>query len=359
MPVNRQWTVLQQPQGAPELGKDIALKEAAVPSIKDGQFLVRMTWLSLDPYMRGTMNAISYGRKQAYPRTMTGGAVGQVVESKNPAFPVGVLVNGQFGWQDYAVSDGEGVRAVPRSWSPTWALGVLGMPGATAYLGLTEICKPKKGEVLVVSSCTGAVGAVVGQVGKILGCKTVGFTSKGKTALARDFGYDHVIEYTGKSVRELIRELRKAAPKGVNCYFDNSGGDCTEATLMSLALFARVAVCGQIAYYNLKDPLSAKAYPGTMVALQSQSLIRGFIVSFLPYKAPGQWGPAFEQMAGWIRDGKLKVVEDTTEGLDHAFDAFTTLFHGIGASKSNVGKKLVKIAEPPLPLADPPGAAKL
>lgn len=348
--MNRQWMVLRQPSGAPELGRDIEMRTSPRPNPAAGQFLVCITHMSLDPYIRGTMNEISYGQKQKYPRVMTCGCVGQVIESRNDNFPVGSLVNGQWGWQDFAVSDGKGVRIVPPSWKPTWALGVLGMPGATAYLGLKDICEPKRGDVVVVSSCTGAVGMLVGQIAKILGCTTVGLTSKGKGDLARDFGYDHVIEYTGKTVPQLIKDIRRAAPRGVNCYFDNSGGDCTEATLMCLGLHARVAVCGQIAMYNLKDPLSAKQYPATMIALGTQSRIEGFIVSSLPKRSPGNWSACFDEMAGWIKDGRLKVVEDTTYGLENAYNGFRTLFHGIG-EKSNIGKKIVEVANPPLPLA--------
>ena len=162
---------------------------------------------------------------------------------------------------------------MPSDWEATWALGILGMPGATAYFGFLDICKPNAGETVVVSSCTGAVGALVGQIAKIKGCRVIGFaSSEEKCQLAVDLGYDHCIKYSGKSTQELIRELNQAAPKGVNCYFDNSGGICTEATLMCLAMFARVSVCGQIAYYNLEDPLSASAYPATMVCAGASSL---------------------------------------------------------------------------------------
>jgi NADPH-dependent curcumin reductase CurA len=187
--LNREWICLQQPSGAPVLARDLVLKESPVPALtRDGQILVRNLEMSLDPYIRGTMNAISYGRKLTYPRLMTCGCVAQVVESRNPAYPVGTLVNGQFGWCDYAVANPDDrsflspVRTVPPHWNRTWALGVLGMPGATAYLGLTEIIAPQPGDTVVVSSCTGAVGMLVGQIAKILGARTVGFTSSSKVA---------------------------------------------------------------------------------------------------------------------------------------------------------------------------------
>lgn len=350
---NRQWTVLQQPIGAPDRDRDLKFQKLALPKqLKDGKFLVRNCWMSLDPYIRGTMNAIAYGQKLKFPRKMTCGCVGQVVQSKNPSFPVGVLVNGQFGWCDFVVSSGAGVRIVPNDWKPTWALGVLGMPGATAYYGLLEIIAPKKGETIVVSSCTGAVGMLVGQIAKRFGAKTIGFTSTKKLDFAKRFGYDHVIDYKGKDVRSLIRELRRVAPRGVNGYFDNSGGPCTEATLMCLAQSARVSVCGQIAYYNLANPLSAKAYPATMVALTTQSKIEGFMVPALPKKDPGNHTEAFVQMSKWLKNGELKIAEDVTEGLENAYDAFLTLFHGVGNTKINMGKKLVHISDPPLPLVN-------
>jgi len=256
------------------------------------------------------------------------------------------------------------LRLIPSHWKRTWALGVLGMPGATAYLGLTEIIAPQPGDTIVVSSCTGAVGMLVGQIAKILGARTVGFTSSSKVATAKELGYDEVIDYSGKDTRALIKELRAATGGGaaVNGYFDNAGGPCTEATLMCLAQGARVAVCGQIAYYNLKDPLSARAYPATMVALTSSAKIEGFMVPQLPKSAPGNWHPAFETMAKWLESGELRVVEDVTEGLEHAYDAFLTLFHDVpqqggAGNKTNLGKKIVRIAaQPPLPL---PAAARL
>lgn len=304
---NRVWKVVSPPRGVPSMN-DLTFTEEPIPRPeKSGDFVVRNLEMSLDPYIRGTMNPVSYGRKQSYPRKMTCGCVAQVVDSRNQQFPVGCLVNGQFGWCDYALTDGEGVRHVSSKWKRSWALGVLGMPGATAYYGLMEIIAPKAGETIVVNACTGAVGMLVGQIAKIMGCNTIGFCSTGKVELAKSLGYDSVIDYRGKDVRTLKRELRAVAPKGVNGFFDNAGGPTTEATLMCLALFARVSVCGQIAYYNLKNPLEAKAYPGTMVALTTQSKIEGFIVSFLPKANPGAWEPAFDQMFGWLKSGQLRV----------------------------------------------------
>lgn len=348
---NREWHVLRQPIGAPNRDRDMELKELSLPKqLEDGTFLVRNCWMSLDPYMRGTMNPTAYGRKLPYPRKMTGGSVGQVVESKHPSFPVGVLVAGQFGWCDFAVSNGNGSRIVPNDWKPSWALGVLGMPGATAYYGLLDIIGPKKGETIVVSSCTGAVGMLVGQIAKIFGAKTIGFTSTPKLDFAKRFGYDHVIDYKGKDVKTLIGELQKVAPDGVNGYFDNTGGPCTEATLQCLTTYGRVSVCGQIAYYNLEDPMSAKTYPMTYLALRKQLKIEGFICTSLPKKDPGNWKAGHLKMAEWLKNGDIKISEDITEGLENAFDAFLSLFHGVGDlnQKSNFGKKLVHISDAPL-----------
>jgi NADPH-dependent curcumin reductase CurA len=340
--MSRVWNVLKQPTGAPVLGTDIEMTEVPIPSAGDGEYVIKNMWMSLDPYIRGTMNELSYGRKQAYPRKMTCGTVGQVIESNNSSFPIGSLVNGQFGWCDYAVGNGKmGERIVPGDWEATWALGILGMPGATAYYGFLDICKPQGGETVVVSSCTGAVGALVGQIAKIKGCKVIGFAgSDEKCKLALDLGYDHCIKYTGKTTQELTKELTAIAPDGVNCYFDNSGGPCTESTLMCLAQFARVSVCGQIAYYNLgkcckqiwlairsslcllnfpfyfpEDPLSASAYPATMIALSKQAKIEGFIVNRWP-----DWTPAFTEMAQWMREVRC------TASLLHAIISLTYIW---------------------------------
>lgn len=359
---NRRWMVLQEPKGAPVLGKDIVLQEEPVPRAREGTFVVRVTSMSLDPYIRGTMNRVSYGQEQKYPRVMTCGAVGQVVESLHPRYPVGTLVQGQFGWQDYCVSKGTDTRILPaklpQGGKPSWYFGVLGMPGATAYLGLTEICDPQPGEVVLVSSCTGAVGSLVGQIAKLRGCSTIGLTSSGKVELAKEYGYDTVIDYSNKTARELTKELRTAAPKGINCYFDNAGGPCTEAALMCLARFARVSVCGQIAYYNLKDPRSAMAYPATMVALTTSSRIEGFIVTELPKKSPGNHTQAWRDLTSWLDQGAIKVSEDESQGLENAFDEFLTLFHGL-SSRTNVGKKVVHVAPLPLAVVPPPPTSKL
>jgi NADPH-dependent curcumin reductase CurA len=374
--VNREWLCLQQPEGAPVLDRDIALQENPMPRIsEDGEILVRNLEMSLDPYIRGTMNKLSYGRKRGYPRRMEAGCVSQVVESRHAHYPVGSLVNGQFGWCDYAVAKPDklnqqtftAVRQIPPHWQRTHALGILGMPGATAYLGLTEIINPKPGETVVVSSCTGAVGMVVGQMAKLLGAgKVVGFCSSSKLALAKELGcYDEVISYTRQDVETLKKQLRAATdgPASVNAYFDNSGGPCTEAVLMCLAHRARVAVCGQIAYYNLPDPLSARAYPATMAALMASAKIEGFMVPELPKSEPGNWDEAFEKLAAWLEAGDIHVREDVTDGLENAYAAFLTLFHDVpgvawqvgvtpGGKGSNLGKKIVKISEPPLPLLE-------
>lgn len=359
---NRQWMVVAEPNGAPVLGRDIKLVENDIPSPDlPGSFLVRVLTLSLDPYQRGTMNRISYGRKQPYPRLMTAGAVGQIVKSNNLKFPVGRLVQGQFGWQDYAAVSKRAARqvrllpaleSIPSAVRVSYYVGVLGMPGATAYFGLLNICNPQPGETVVVSSATGAVGQVVGQIAKLKGCKVIGFAStKEKCDFARDIGYDAAIIYRGKTVPQLIKEITKAAPGGVNCYFDNSGGPCTEATLYCLAQNSRVSVCGQIAYYNLKNPLGAKSFPATMIALTKQARIEGFMVNQFPNHEV-----AFAELEKWIVEGKIQIKEDETTGLENAFSALLNLFHDIPKSageqgKTNFGKKLVKVADPKIQAA--------
>lgn len=339
--VNRRWMVYQQPTGAPEEGKDIKMVQEPIPELADGYLLVRNLVMSLDPYMRGTMNKVAYGRRLKYPRQMTAATVAEVVASKDPKFPVGTLVCGDIGWCDYKLVKPKHVHTIIPGSKPSHALGVLGMPGATAYYGLFKVCKPEVGNTVCVSSCTGAVGQLVGQLAKLHGCKVIGFTSTAeKCEFARSIGYDAAIIYRGKTISQLIKEVRAVAPQGIDCYFDNAGGNCTEATMACLNQFARVAVCGQIAYYNLKNPLSARAYPHTMIALTKCATIQGFLVQQF-----GSWEPAHKALNSLIQDGKLKVREDETVGLENAFTAFQGMFHDIGKGSPNFGKKIVRIAE--------------
>ena len=304
----------------------------------EGQILVRNHYLSLDPYMRGRMNDTkSYAAKQEIDQVMVGGTVGEVIESKNPKFKLGDIVTGFYGWQQYGCSDGAGVNKVDVSRVPMSAyLGVIGMPGVTAWVGLLDICQPKAGETVVVSAASGAVGQSVGQIAKIMGCRTVGIAGgPAKCAFVTDtLGLDACIDY--KAGKDLDAELRAACPNGVDVYFDNVGGSVSDAVMRNLNFFARVALCGSISQYNAATPEMGPRLMGTFVGKRVS--MRGFIVSDFAER----FGPARRQMAEWIAAGRLKYREDIVDGLEKAPRAFIGLLRG-----ENFGKLLVKLGPEP------------
>lgn len=344
---NRAWKVYQQPTGKPVLGKDVAFVEEAIPELKDGQFLVRAKFLSVDPYHRGTLNEVSYGKKQAYPRTMHGQVVGKVVKTKTDDVAVGDYVSCYGGYQDYSVAQlSMGAKKLDKfafgDLPLSYALGSLGMPGATAFYGLLDICNPQPGETVAVSAATGAVGSLVGQIAKIKGCKVIGFAgSEEKCEYARStLGFDACLLYKDQTLESLSTQLKEVAPDGIDCYFDNTGGVCTNAVQLHMNLFGRMSICGQIAYYNDPKPINA-TFPVMLSALSKQLTIRGFIISSLRK----DWSEARANVGSWIQSGEIKVREDVTEGTDNAFNAFLSLFRGIsteGEKKINFGKKIVK-----------------
>ena len=253
--INRQVRLAARPVGMPK-GSDFALAEEPVPEPRPGQALVRVLSLSLDPYMRGRMSAAkSYAAPVAIGGVMTGGAVGEVVRSEAEGLAVGDLVEGMFGWQEYALCTRGSARVLPASpYPPSYALGILGMPGATAYFGLLEVGRPRPGDTVVVSAASGAVGAAVGQIAKIGGCRVVGTVgSDEKAAYIRDeLGFDEAINY--RTANDLGAALDAACPEGIDVYFDNVGGPLTDAVMSRLAFKARVVVCGCIHHYNLTEP---------------------------------------------------------------------------------------------------------
>jgi leukotriene B4 12-hydroxydehydrogenase/15-oxo-prostaglandin 13-reductase len=307
-----------------------------VPKPRDGEVLVRNLWLSLDPYMRGRMNeGKSYAAKQELGEVMIGGTVGEVVESKNPKFAAGDKVLGMFGWQQYGLSDGKGLSKVDASRVPLSAyLGVLGMPGVTAWVGLLDICQPKAGETVVVSGAAGAVGMVVGQLAKIHGCRVIGTAgSDDKVAYLKKLGFDEAINY--KTTPDINQAMAAAAPQGVDCYFDNVGGPISDAVYNLLNKHARIAICGQISMYNATSVPVGPRPEGKL--LTTSSLMKGFIVSdYLP-----RWPEGVQQLGEWYRQGKLQFEETITEGFDQIPTAFLGLFEG-----DNTGKAVVKVAEP-------------
>ncbi|MBI3735824.1 NADP-dependent oxidoreductase [Candidatus Sumerlaeota bacterium] len=334
MATNRQITLAARPAGYPK-ESDFKLVEVPVPALKDGEFLIHTIYLSVDPYMRGRMNdRKSYAQPVAIGGVMTGGIVGRVVESKHPGFKVGEIVAGDLGWQEYPVSNGKGVEKVDPALAPiSTALGILGLPGMTAYFGLTEICKPKAGETVVVSGAAGAVGSLVGQIAKILGCRAVGSagTDEKVEYITRELGFDGAFNY--KKTDNYVAKLRELCPSGIDCYFDNVGGPVTDAVMMLMNPRARIAVCGQIALYNAEKPEMGPRLLALLI--ERQAKIEGFLVyQFLPRYKEGR-----ERVAQWLKEGKIKYRETITDGLENAPKAFIGMLHG-----ENTGKQLVRVS---------------
>ncbi|MBI1923501.1 NADP-dependent oxidoreductase [Candidatus Poribacteria bacterium] len=330
---NRKITLAARPVGYPK-DSDFLLVSEPIPMPKDGQILIRTHYLSVDPYQRGRMNAgRSYTSGVELGHVMTGGIVGDVTESKNPDFQVGEIVEGTLGWQEYAISDGSNVRKVDPSLAPiSTALGVLGMPGLTAYFGLLEICQPKAGETVFVSGAAGAVGSTVGQIAKMKGCHVVGTAGSDEKInyVVNELGFDGAFHY--KTVEDYDAKIKALCPDGIDCYFDNVGGAITDAVFPNLNLRARISICGQISQYNLKAPELGPRQLGHFIAKRLR--MEGFLVFDFVEKHE----EARRQMAQWQRLGKLKYRETITEGIENAPQAFMGLFRG-----DNIGKQLVKV----------------
>jgi NADPH-dependent curcumin reductase len=330
--VNRQIVLKSRPEAMPGLD-NFALVESAVPEPEEGEVLIRTLYLSLDPYMRGRMSAAkSYAKPVEVGATMVGGTVGEIVASKNPKFAVGDIVIGSGGWQDYAVSNGTGLRKLDPAVAPvSTALGVLGMPGMTAYCGLLEIGQPKAGETVVVAAASGAVGSVVGQIAKIRGCRAVGIAGGAdKCRFVTDaLGFDACVDHRAPDFRDA---LAAACPAGIDVYFENVGGAVQQTVWPLLNDFARVPVCGLIAQYNLSSPMPG---PDMFTVLRKRLTLRGFIVTdFAAKQADFQ-----RDAAEWVRSGRLKYREDIVDGLENAPIAFLGLLQG-----KNFGKLVVRVA---------------
>ena len=303
----------------------------------DGQFLIRTRFVSVDPYMRGRMNEQrSYADPFEIGKGIYGGAVGEIVESNNDDFKVGRFVHGMWGWRDYALSEGGDVYPVDPDVAPIQtAISVLGLTGMTAYFGFLEICKPKPGDCAFVSGAAGAVGQLVGQIAKIKGCSPVvgSCGSDEKVEYLLDAcGYDAVFNY--KTDMDYLAKVRELCPEGVDCYFDNVGGDLTDAVFANLAQFARVSVCGMISQYNLeKTEMGPRS--SYMMLLIRQASAQGFLLpQFL-----GKFPQGIPQMAQWIQEGQLAYREDIMEGLENTPKAFIRMLNG-----ENKGKQLVQVS---------------
>ena len=323
-----------RPEGKPTLSNFEFVEEEKILTISEGEILLETAYVSVDPYLRGRMSdAKSYVPPFKLNQPVHSGVVAKVLESKNEKFQVGDYVSGMLNWSTQQVSDGEGLNKVNPEKAPlSTYLGVLGMTGLTAYLGLTEIGKPKKGETIVVSGAAGAVGSVVGQIAKILGLRVIGIagTDEKIEMLKTKFGFDEGINYnTTKDMKSAIAE---AAPNGVDVYFDNVGGPISDAVLFSINQFARIIICGAISVYNETElPTSLSVQP---FLVKNSALMQGFIVSNYAEKFP----EAIQKLAGWLNEGKLTYTETIVDGFDNIPQAFIDLFEG-----KNKGKMIVKI----------------
>ena len=331
---NREWLLAERPDGEPDLDC-FKLRKTDVSSPDPGELLVRIRYLSVDPYMRGRMrDAESYAEPWDVGDPLKGGVVGEVVESESGAYDAGDLVTGRGRWADYATLDADDVVPVdPTVADPAAYLGVLGMPGRTAYFGLLEVGEPKPGDTVVVSGAAGAVGSVVGQIAKRNGCRVVGFAGSDEKTdwLTDDLGFDAAINY--KATDDYRVALDETAPDGVDVYYDNVGGPITDAVFTKLNVDARVAVCGQIAHYNDESvPTGPRKLP-QLIAVRAKVeglLVRDFATRF---------GEANERLGQWVASGELKHRETVVEGLENAPNAFLGLFAG-----DNIGKQVVRVS---------------
>lgn len=335
---NTRIVLAARPDGAPTPG-DFRVETAPVPALKEGEVLLETVYLSLDPYMRGRMRDLkSYAPSLALGDVIVGGTVSRVVESRNTLWHAGDLVSAYAGWQRYAVSDGQGLRKLdPAAAPPSTALGVLGMPGLTAYSGLREIGKPKAGETVVVAAASGAVGSAVGQIARIHGARAVGIVGGREKAefVKNELGFDVVLDHRAP---DFAQQLARACPDGIDVYFENVGGKVWDAVFPLLNDFARVPVCGLIAHYNdANDPArGVDRLPITMREILSRRLtVRGFIVFDF-----GLEEDFLEAATPWVADGRLRYREDVVEGLENAPQAFIGLLEG-----KNFGKLVVKVGE--------------
>ena len=334
--LNRQILLANRPVGMPKAG-DFLLNETSIPTPADGQVLCETLYLSLDPYMRGRMSpSKSYAKPVEINEVMTGGTVGKVIESRDPNLKAGDIVFGYGGWQDYWVHNGKTLKNVDPDIAPiSTATGVLGMPGVTAYTGLLNIGKPKKGETVVVASACGPVGSVVGQIAKFKGARSVGIAgSKEKCKYATDkFQFDHCLNHKSS---EFSEELKQVCPEGIDVYFENVGGKVLDSVLPLLNDFARIPVCGIISAYNSTElPSGPNLIPSLMRSILVKRLtLRGFIV----WDFANQEKEALLQLAKWIKQGKLQYLEDIVDGLENAPEAFIGLFDG-----KNFGKLVVRV----------------
>lgn len=332
MPDNRTVRLIARPIGEPKAA-DFKIATEPLPPLNDVQVLIRNSYLSLDPAMRGWMNeGKSYIEPVRLGDVMRAGGVGEVVESRNPKFQVGDFVSGMAGVQSYCVSDGRGWTKVDPNLAPlTTYLNVLGMPGMTAYFGLLEVGQPKAGETVVVSGAVGAVGATVGQIAKIMGCRVVGIAGGAEKCriAVEELGFDACIDYKNEDVRV---GLKRDCPDGIDVYFDNVGGEILDIVLTRIRMKARIVICGAISQYNNTAPI--KGPSNYLSLLVNRARMEGIVVF--------DWAPRYKEaaiaMGAWLREGRLKSKEHVEEGIDRFPEALMKLFRG-----ENFGKLVLKV----------------
>ena len=337
--LNRRYILAQRPQGMPS-DQDIRLEQIAQPEPVQGQVLLRTLYLSLDPYVRGRMDDTpSYSPPLAIGEVICGGTVCRVEQSLNEKYRVGDLVLAYTGWQDYALSDGEGLQKLDANMAhPSYALGLLGMPGFTGYMGLTDIGNPQPGETVVVAATTGAVGSVVGQVAKLRGCHAIGIAGGAEKCryAVETLGFDICLDHQAP---DFAVQLKRACSKGIDVYYENVGGAVFDAVLPLLNTKARIPVCGMISQYNghHSDHQQDRLPLLMSTILKKRMRVEGFIIS----QDYGDRYPEFyAQMSTWLAQGKIAFKEDIVEGLENSISAFQGLLSG-----KNFGKLIIKVAE--------------
>jgi NADPH-dependent curcumin reductase CurA len=345
---NRRWLIADRPLGRALVASDFRSDEVPLAAPAEGEATVRTLYLGFDPAQKGFMeNVATYADATSVGAVMTGTGVGQVIESRAPALLVGSLVCGPLGWQEYANVPAAQLEPVRRDIPLTAALGTVGMTGRTAYFGLLHVGKPRAGDTLVISGAAGAVGSIVGQIGRIAGCRVIGIAGGAAKceSLVRDLGFDAAIDYKSEKLRARLREL---CPRGIDVFFDNVGGSILNDALGRLAPHARVVICGGITRYNA-DPRSPEQLPpgpqNYFNVVFTQATIQGFLV----HHYAEHYATATQRLADWTVAGRIRQLEDVLEGFDNAPRALMRLFEG-----ANSGKQLLRVAEPDLAAIPPP-----
>jgi NADPH-dependent curcumin reductase CurA len=332
--MNKQLILAKRPVGEAD-ASTWSVQTHPVPELREGEILVKQHYISLDPAMRGWMNAgKSYIEPVEIGSVMRAGSVGQVVASKNPKFKEGQYVVGSGGVQQYAVTDGKGFYRVDPSMAPlTTYIGTLGMPGMTAYFGILEVGKIQEGDVVLVSGAAGAVGSTVGQIAKIKGCKVVGIAGGPEkcTYVVEELGFDACIDYKNENVATRVKE---ECPKGIDVYFDNVGGDILDIALTRLRRHARVVICGAISQYNNKT--AVKGPSNYLSLLVNRATMQGMVV----FDYASRYAEAAQAMGKWMAEGKLKTREDVYEGIENFPQTYNRLFSG-----EKLGKLVLKVIE--------------